>query len=1046
MTGDEHEACPTSDSLGDLLTCELDPPRREALVAHLDQCLRCHEFVAALARFDEEPHPTVRPRPIDEGQRLGQYTVGRHLGAGTMGSVHEAYDQVLERRVALKFIHETLTSSATTRSRVFEEARAMARVSHQNIAQVYEAAAVDEQLFIAMELIEGPTLSQWLAHGDRDQDTQWSIVDVFIGIGHGLHAAHAAGVVHRDFKPDNVLVTATRLPKVVDFGLAQTGQTGTIAGAGTPLFMAPEVLKGRPADARSDQFSFSVTLYRALCRRPPFAGDSLAELAHNVLAGKLQSKPLESMRPTRLRRAVLRGLAVDPAERWPSMMHLVHELERSKRVRTHRRLWLGAAAIAAVGGTLGAAVTATETKACSDSSHELVGVWDDATRQAAATALEYEPEYARRVAAMTLTRLDDYADEWTAAHASLCESGEPDATSAAAEILRRRFACLGDARRALSAAASLLGESPAASADALLGILDTLPRVEACADVDALMADVPPPSDAMASRVAAVRDALARARAARSIGQPVAAAAAITEAQRSATHVDYAPVSAELHNQIGHVASNSGEFDAALQAYQTAFSIAIRVRYDHELGVAARRLAGVLAVDSNRFAEARIYGQIARDVAERGPAPEQIIDAEVALSRVELTAGRPEQALAHIEAALAVPSAAPLLAGRVHTARAKTLGTLGRIGEAQASYRKALQLDLQHLGPQHPTTALTRSGLAAALGAAGRLEDSLEQLDIARKVMAAAYPPDHAQSIGIVHNIAATQLALRQFESAEQTLRTLLQETRLPETHVESARLRRTLAMALNGQGRYSDAAVQSTAALGQLAESMQPDHLELALTKEVLVDSLAELGQLDQATRLLDEILASRVAQLPEDHPDILHVRTKRIGLAVGATDLVDAAKRLRSNLERLDATMGPGSGQAAYARVVLGKIYAAQGALDRQEQTLRVALSAATADSYSEYTARIALASSLVRQGNEAAAAGILTEANVLRMDPQLRADASFLRAQILWNLGTEHEAALRLAGNADAFYSKHRDGFEAQLQSVREWLDTRPAAPMQ
>lgn len=279
-----------------------------------------------------------------------------------MGVVWRARDPELDRDVAVKVLRPEVATSAArsseARARLKREAQAMAKLQHPNVIAVHEVGEASEQVFVVMELVEGGTLRQWLARRPR---TVPAILEVFRQAGRGLAAAHAAGLVHRDFKPENVLVGEDDRARVTDFGLVGLGtqpveldgddtelglsltRTGTILG--TPAYLAPEVLRGGAATAASDQFSFCVALYEALWSQPPFAGETVQELFANLTNGALVPPPRRPAVAAQIRRAITRGLAVDPRERWPSVDALLAEL-------TVRRLplWTVAVGAAAVGG------------------------------------------------------------------------------------------------------------------------------------------------------------------------------------------------------------------------------------------------------------------------------------------------------------------------------------------------------------------------------------------------------------------------------------------------------------------------------------------------------------------------------------------------------------------------------------------------------------------------------------------------------------------------------------------------------------------------
>src|SRR5580692_5487852 len=330
-----------------------------------------------------------------KGATIGRYVVLGLLGRGGMGEVYAAYDPELDRKIAVKLLRTRGGSGEAAsdgKTRLLREAQAIARLSHPNVVIVYDVGTFCESVFIAMEFVEGHTLGYWLQAETRG----WrEVLDVYVAAGRGLVAAHAAGLVHRDFKPDNVMITKSGLVRVMDFGLARelmtadapslgglaldaaaraaaladtfengadldaTAKLGaggapneavpgisggylrlklTQTGAmlGTPAYMAPEQFAGTGGDARSDQFSFCVALYEGVCGSRPFAGDNVLALMANVVAGVVSDLPPDARVPAWLRRILLRGLSADPKDRFPSMTELLAALGHDPAVRRRR--------------------------------------------------------------------------------------------------------------------------------------------------------------------------------------------------------------------------------------------------------------------------------------------------------------------------------------------------------------------------------------------------------------------------------------------------------------------------------------------------------------------------------------------------------------------------------------------------------------------------------------------------------------------------------------------------------------------------------------
>jgi serine/threonine protein kinase len=343
---EDRVVCLDDDEIVLLLEGKLAAGVQDGARRHLDGCEACRRLVALAARNDDGSDPGLRAAPIlRSGARVSRHVILQCVGVGAMGVVYSAHDPELDRKVAIKM----MWPSAARREQVLREAQAMARLRHPNVVAVHDVGMDGTQMFVVMEFVRGTTVGRWMTSAVRP----WrEVLDVFRQAGRGLSAAHAAGLVHRDFKPDNVLMDDAGRALVTDFGLARPADargvrpadglhigraTGSFAlGGGTPAYMAPEQLDGGPVDPRGDVYSFCVSLHEALYGARPFAGETVGELRQNMARGLLREAPRGTRVPMWLRRVVLRGLHTSPTERFESMDALLLALAR-RPTKTHAR-------------------------------------------------------------------------------------------------------------------------------------------------------------------------------------------------------------------------------------------------------------------------------------------------------------------------------------------------------------------------------------------------------------------------------------------------------------------------------------------------------------------------------------------------------------------------------------------------------------------------------------------------------------------------------------------------------------------------------------
>jgi serine/threonine protein kinase len=430
------------------------------------------------------------------GEALGRYVVLDTVGQGGMGVVVAAYDSTLDRRVALKLLHTR--DDPDNQARLLREAKALAKLSHPCVVDVYDVGEIEGRVFIAMEFIDGPNLRTWVRD---DAPGPAKILAVYRSAARGLQAAHDASVVHRDFKPDNVLIGADARARVTDFGLALEAKVAsetlleadtaavpvgrlTQAGMvmGTPAYMPPEQHAGKPTDHRSDQFSFCVSLYESLYGLRPFSGANGAEYCAAIRESEVPPPPASVAVPRRVHRALVRGLSANPDDRFPSMRHLLRALTPASRKRSP---WL----FAGVGGlAVGAGAVALN-----DSSELPCSTFDDRIdalyRSDARGRIEaaFESTGSSRAAAAftaTATSLDAFAARWAEGARDACLATERGEQSD--RMLDLRMHCLDRSLLRFEAMTEILASIDPKEVDGASKLATQLPDLSVCADLDAL--------------------------------------------------------------------------------------------------------------------------------------------------------------------------------------------------------------------------------------------------------------------------------------------------------------------------------------------------------------------------------------------------------------------------------------------------------------------------------------------------------------------------------------------------------------------------------
>ncbi len=916
---------------------------------------------------------------LARGTVLGRYLVLGEIGRGGMGVVYAAFDPELDRRVALKVLH---AEDEHTQRALLREARVLAKFAHPNVATVFDAGVSEGFAYIAMELVDGGDLRAWLEHEPRSIE---EVLAAFLEAGRGLRAAHEKGMVHRDFKPGNILIGKDGRVRVADFGLAQLAPSTdskvtpghelrslartSPAEGGTPGFMAPEIGLGQVPDARADQYGFCVSLVWAMTGSKP---DELEDLDGALACLRAPA-----------RKALLRGLEPDPQARVESMKELLEALEGppsapSKGAPIAAALTIAAAVLLWWVGSRGPGGVPRDR--CALGEETLDAVWSSARAEAIESKLrEVEGPAAEQAADRIRRGLDDHARRWAEVHAEICALGE--ASARRAEGLR----CLDRRLEQLDVLVTAIAEGrppPGKSVDAVARLVDPV----GCTAPDWLPPTrIAEPALELRPQVEEGRRILELARAYESTGQYEPALEQTSLALAHADALDYAPLQAEALFWTGMVDMEQGRYEQAETTLRRSFMVAIAVGHDEILVRAGSLLlytigssqgdpqraeiwAELTAAELERWGQGTIFEAIyldslsavsreggelarAREAATRSltlrqdllpPEHPEIAFSQMGLAVIEFEAGRYAEAEAHARAAVSLRE---LAYGSDHPDLIVALSTVaaaateqGRHGEAIEALLRALAIGEASLGADHPRLVGVRNNLAAALNREGDYAGAKRLYASVLESWIAARGKDDPQ-VGLAHNnLAATLLALGNLEEAlEHHQRVLaIWTASLGPTHLK-------LAIPLNGLatdslvlGRCEQASGYAERAWALVEASGAGASLE-AYVANTRARVASCLGRNAAAREAAERAVEVGRATLGEDHPRLggFLLTLAEAQLASGDGELALATAKLALS----SAKQGPGS-QRGHTKLVLAQVQLALGERARARALAREAL----------------------------------------------------------------------------------------------------------
>jgi eukaryotic-like serine/threonine-protein kinase len=840
---------------------------------------------------------------LHPGTRLGRYEIEGPLGRGGMGIVYAAYDPELDRRVALKLLRGR---DAAGQARLLREARALARLNDRRVITIYDVGTFENRVFLTMELLEGETLQRWRSSTTRG----WrEVLSVFIDAGRGLAAAHVAGLVHRDFKPANVMLTGDGRVVVLDFGLAHTeGEVSSIhepealrssASAddrsvrtpqivGTPAYMAPEQRRGEPCGSQTDQFSFCVALFEALHGTLPPQARPDARPSYAPAIGRL---------PHRVDRLLARGLASDARERHPCMASLVAELESVLRPRGRR----AALALSLVTATaaLSWGLQTDESEPCSGSADALAATWNRERATAVHEALQRsERPWSDRVRDEVDRRLNAYADAWIAEHEATCRATRVERAQSE-ETLDLRMHCLDRRRRSLDALLDVLAAADVEAASRAVQAVEALAPVSGCRDLEALRASVPLPADGRErAQAEALFDRVARVDALREATRYVEAADLASRTVDEAVALRHAPTEADARLAAGWVYMDQGEYESAEVELRAGLHAGELGRHDEAVTVAWNRLAWVVGYKLGRHDEGRRLAENARAWSQRLERRSQHELMRLrTLGWIEHEAGAAALALEHFEQALELVEELPSEDAVAGDELALVLNGLGAaalaaadLPRAERSFARAGHQLETRLGPDHPDVARVRNNVASLVREGGKADEARRLFE---------------------HNLAV-------FEAA------------LGETHPLVGQTLINLSVAGLDLGRYADAEEHADRAVGVLEAAHGAEHPLVAKAHTIRGDARLQLHRPEEAIADFEHALELERRTLGPEHPSVGIVQSNLGAAYHEMGQFEEAAAHLEGALTTLEAALGPDHPNLGFVLMSLGLTRRQQGRED--------------------------------------------------------------------------------------------------------------------
>jgi serine/threonine protein kinase/Tfp pilus assembly protein PilF len=963
----------------------LSPQIESSIEEHVDTCTDCRRLLSSVVAIygDLGPAPSAQPSAaepdfsqpacrdlarLSRGATVGRYIVVELSGIGGMGAVYRAYDPELDRAIALKVLRSDLTGPDAHKyaERLRREAQILARLNHPNVTAVYDVGMIGDQLFIAMQFIEGATLRGWLASQPR---TWQEILGVLLAAGRGLAAAHAVGLVHRDVKPDNILVGANGGVWITDFGLARPHQSppepceidevdnrarsacdpvvDTLSGTvlGTPAYMSPEQQLGS-ADPRSDQFSFCLTAHEALLgNRPTTASQTPGEPVVTAAQG---AQVLAV--PGTVRKLLLRGCAPDPDARFSDMHILLAALNRAVDRRRRVTWWLATAALLICLAGVGWWASIGRSSPCGDFSEKLLQTWD-ADRRAAVEKkfLESHQPYAADAWASVAKSLDSYTHRLTAQYRAACEATHVSKDQSA-HLLDLRMICLDQRREELRSLVQVLATAGAGVIEQAGLAVHSLSPQESCSNARLLLLKVRPPDDPdLRERVLQMGRQIAAAEALRIAGKYADALVVLAEAEQDEGALAHLPSRAELLLLKGRLQVSVGKAQDAERTLRSAIWAAEAGRHDELAARAWNELTRLVGIELARFDDALLLADFAEAAIVRiGRDP--ILEAQRHnwLGAIRRLKGEFTLAREHLGQTLSLFDQA---LDQNDPRYADALLELGRVAldasdhaAALNSFRQAQQIRMAVLGESHPLTASSEKAVGSVLRKMGQFDDALETLRTALGKEKTALGENHPEVAKTLSDLGATLHDLGRDEDAKvRYLESLaILERALGKEHPEVAATLNNLGTVLATLGQYQDALDTYSRAQAIQKKVFGEGHLRVASTAMNIGGVFIRLGRLDEAEAHLRQALEIRTRVLGQDNPDVASCRHNLAAVLFKKERYPQALEMFEQSLDVTLKTLGADHPNAASNLDNIGntlkRLKRLPEAVDAQERALDI------------------------------------------------------------------------------------------------------------